>query len=153
MLEIVNNNNNKDRLCKFLGNNDMAILVEVIIVLVTVVDILSWHFSDLKLVKCFSIACENYNLEHCITTKLTHRPTFTSLSIISQRPEPVCLLAVELDACSPLLFLFIVLFKTPATSAMALCTSAQMSSLSPVTSKGGTTTGPGSWAVGTIRQG
>ena len=147
MLEIVNNNK-EDRLCKFLGNNDMAILVEVIIVLVTVVDILSWHFSDLKLRKCFSIACENYNLEHCITTKLTHRPTFTSLS---QRPTPVCLWTAELDAYSSLLFML--LFITTATSVMALCTSAQMSSLSPLALKGGITTGPGSWAMGKKRHG
>ena len=37
----------------------MAILVEVIIVLVTVVDILSWHLSDLKLRQYFTVVCAN----------------------------------------------------------------------------------------------
>ena len=33
---------------EFLGNDHVAILVEVIVVLVTVVNLLPWHFSDLK---------------------------------------------------------------------------------------------------------
>ena len=74
-----------------------------------------------------------------------------SKSIIFQCPTPYGLLgtlpflAVELDGSSLSPLFSFVLFNTSATPTISLCTAAQMSSLSLVASKGGTTTGPGSW--------
>ena len=45
----------QDKPSKLLGNNDMAILVEVVSVLVTVVDVFSWHLSDLKYMQSLTV--------------------------------------------------------------------------------------------------